>query len=277
MINSILVTTDFSTGANHALRYAIGIANHAKAEVHLLHSAYIPVPGIYFTSPAMEDIMASVKSDAASGFEKLKKEYFRNTNLKFISTVVFGTVQETVQEYVDKHQIDLVIMGTCGSSEIDDLLIGSNTAEVIRKCPVPVMAVPPEATYTEFRDIVYATDNYGPEFAVVSKLIYFADMFGAKVHVITAETDFEKYLGHEENFFVKNKEHLSLKKWDIKKVFSENVTESINRFVSDKHAGLLVMSKHKRNFFSRIFHRSLSKRMIFHTKVPLLVIGQENG
>jgi len=45
-------------------------------------------------------------------------------------------------------------------------------------------------------------------------------------------------------------------------------------FIDEKQVDLLVLAKHNRSWFDRLFHRSFSKRMAFHTKIPLLVLNK---
>jgi nucleotide-binding universal stress UspA family protein len=51
-----------------------------------------------------------------------------------------------------------------------------------------------------------------------------------------------------------------------------DVVASINQYVADKNVDLLVMAKHNRSFFDRLFHSSLSKKMAIHSHIPLLVL-----
>jgi len=82
-------------------------------------------------------------------------------------------------------------------------------------------------------------------------------------------------LTKEHNFFVKNKDQITLNNWKIVKVEeTSSVIDSINSYVEKEHTNLLVMAKHNRNFFDRLFHRSLSKQMAYHTKIPLLVLNK---
>ena len=53
---------------------------------------------------------------------------------------------------------------------------------------------------------------------------------------------------------------------------SENVTDEINSFIHRHKADMLVMLPHKHNTFEKLFRRSSTKRMAFHTSVPLLSI-----
>jgi nucleotide-binding universal stress UspA family protein len=89
------------------------------------------------------------------------------------------------------------------------------------------------------------------------------------VHV---KSDADKYFNAENNFFKKNKEQISYPNIHFVELEKGDVLQSINNYVETEHVDLLVMAKHNRNFFDRLFHRSLSKKMAFHTQIPLLVL-----
>lgn len=276
MITRILVPTDFSSAADNALRFALELAKKAGAQVHLLHANFVPVGDAYFTASAFDDIMDSMEASAQEGFERLKNAYYKDVHMEFISSTAYGLIPDEVLDYTTEHNIDLIVMGTTGDSNIPHLLMGSNTAAVIQRSGVPVMAVPPDTKYADFKQIVYATDLYGQEFPAVSRLIYLADMFGAQVHVLNVQTEKDSFsLTDKDSFFIRNRENLSLKKWKLHTVKGDNVLEGMEKFMTEIKADLVVLSKHKRPFFERIFHRSLSKRMLYHTSIPLLVLGQD--
>src|SRR5690606_30598592 len=59
---------------------------------------------------------------------------------------------------VEKHNIELIVMGTKGSSGLEEFLIGSNASAVIHHVDVPVLVIPPNATLKPIRKIILATD-----------------------------------------------------------------------------------------------------------------------
>jgi len=51
---------------------------------------------------------------------------------------------------------------------------------------------------------------------------------------------------------------------------SKNIKYEINKFIRQQKAGLLVMFPHEHNVLEKVFSGSETKRMAFHTDVPLL-------
>ncbi len=73
----------------------------------------------------------------------------------FLRDLVVDEALSLIADY----KIDIVVMGTHGASGITELILGSNTASVIEKAPVPVLAIPANAVYTGINNVVYAYDE----------------------------------------------------------------------------------------------------------------------
>ncbi len=52
-----------------------------------------------------------------------------------------GTAEEVIGGYVERHGIDLLVLGAYGHSRIRELLLGSTTTALIRRCLVPALVV----------------------------------------------------------------------------------------------------------------------------------------
>ena len=60
-----------------------------------------------------------------------------------ISAVVAGDPSEEIINYINEHEVDLVIMGTHGRKGMDKIIFGSVAERVVKLAPVPVMVVNP--------------------------------------------------------------------------------------------------------------------------------------
>lgn len=275
MINKILVPTDFSEVANNALSYALLLAKKINAEVSILYIKNIPLVDNSYPNAIYETYISEIDEYTTKNFDKLKSKLLTESGVKYTIQSSFGFINDEIQEYVANNEIDLIILGTTGTSGLEEILIGSNAASVVAKSIVPVLVIPPGAQFNEIKQIVYSSDFNEPEFPSLSRLAYFADLYEAEISILHVESENDKYFDIENNFFVKNKDQIALNNWKVISVEEKDgVMESINLFINEKQADLLVMAKHNRNFFDRIFHRSLSKQMAYHTKIPLLVLNK---
>jgi nucleotide-binding universal stress UspA family protein len=274
MISTILVPTDFSDVANNALHYAIQFAQKAKAKIAILHVTNIPVVDASFPTEMYQTFMTEIEETTKTKFKKLENDYLKNSNIAYETYTVMGFVHDEIKEFAKQNNIDLIIMGTTGASGIQELLVGSNASSVVAKSQIPVLVIPPSSTYHELKHIVYSSDYNEPEFPAVSRLIYFAELFDANISVLHIKNEADNFFDSENNFFVRNKHNISYEKIKMVKLPEGDVMDKINEFVENDHADMLVMAKHNRTFFDKIFHRSLSKHMTFHTKIPLLVLNK---
>jgi nucleotide-binding universal stress UspA family protein len=274
MISTVLVPTDFSDVANNALHFALKFAQKANAKVSVLHVTHIPVVDASFPAEVYETFMTEIEVTTKNNFKKLEETYLKNSGIDYEIFTVMGFVNDEVKEFAEKNNIDLIIMGTTGASGIKEVLVGSNASSVVARSHVPVLVIPPSSTYHDLKNIVYSSDYNEPEFPALSRLIYFAELYDATISVLHVKNEADKFFDSTNNFFVRNKHNISYEKIKMVKLAEGDVMDKINEFIVNEHADLLVMAKHDRTFFDRIFHRSLSKHMTYHTKIPLLVLNK---
>lgn len=275
MISKILIPTDFSDVADNALIYSIGLAQKTNASIHLLHVNSIPIIDNSFPSNIYQTYITEIEEYAKKSFLNIEEKYLKKANLKYETKITFGFVNDEIQHFAQENEIDLIIIGTTGASGIQEILIGSNAASVVSKAEIPVLVIPPTSTFSDLEKIVYASDFNEPEFPSVSRLAFFAGLYDAEVSILHVKSFADHLFDEEHNFFARNKENVEMNKWKVIKLpENENIIDSINNFIEMENPDMLVLAKHNRGFFDRLFHRSLSKQMAYHTKIPLLVLNK---
>jgi nucleotide-binding universal stress UspA family protein len=139
-LKRILVPTDFSESANHALAYGISFAREYEAELVLLHvietlsvgyaSDLFPVP----MAEVLEEITAYARGELAKLAEQAGE---RGVTARQV--VVQGKPATEVIRYAKEQAIDMIVLGTHGRGVLDHALFGSTTERVVRKAPCPVL------------------------------------------------------------------------------------------------------------------------------------------
>ena len=139
--HSILTPVDFSTPSSLALDITGAFATGLEVEkVTCLHSFHISnnsiPPGV--TPEQLHEDYLRVSSSELDEFVKTSPAGSLQTH-----TIVreAGLPSRAVLDELAAGDYDLVVMGTRGGSSIVKALLGSNTAEVLRRSPVPVLAV----------------------------------------------------------------------------------------------------------------------------------------
>jgi hypothetical protein len=107
-----------------------------------------------------------------------------------------GEVWDTLSGLADKHNIDLIVVGTRGRRGLKKLLMGSVAAEIIQLARRPVLTVGPQTgaiqPERELHTIIYATDFSTDLVRARALAISLAQEFGARlisVHVAPQESE----------------------------------------------------------------------------------------
>jgi len=159
-LKNILFATDFTPSAQLALSYTLNLAHHYDAEVYVVNV----LPHLTFieaAEPDPEQIRLLAEKQMAALMGSLSFKDIRHKEL-----IEQGEVANVLDTLVWKHEIDLIVIGTCGHKGLGKLLMGSVAEEVFRNAQCPVLTVGPHATRWEIdgklRHILFATD-FGPE------------------------------------------------------------------------------------------------------------------
>lgn len=143
-LTRILVPTDFSETADAALAYAKSLAGQLDASLHLLHvfsNPYAPAmyaPEVYVAVPpeARERAMEEARQQLRVRLDDEEAARFRS-----VRAIVAGLTATQILQYVEDHDIDLIVMGTHGRRGVAHLLLGSVAEHVVRRAACPVLTV----------------------------------------------------------------------------------------------------------------------------------------
>ena len=143
-LRNILVPTDFSEPAMEAWRYTQALARESSARTHLLHVVGEPYLydawGTERAALQMGELLAEAERAAEQGLGKLVPRSGALTG-RVVTATATGPVVDRILEYVSKHRIDLIVMGTHGRSGLARLFVGSVASRVVSASPCPVMTV----------------------------------------------------------------------------------------------------------------------------------------
>ena len=137
-ITNILVPTDFSACSEHALDYAIQLADRLDAKVHLLSVIGVPsygVPelGVGITAPMIDNLIADHQREL--------DQLARVRKLVSQTMVRVGDARDVILQTAEELKADLIVMGTHGRRGISRALLGSVTEMIVRTSPIPVLTV----------------------------------------------------------------------------------------------------------------------------------------
>lgn len=271
----ILVPTDFSTNAEHAIKYAVIIGKKFKAKITLLHA----------WMPDADQIVAWTNGEAEFVFKnKIEKKllvlcakYNKLYKLEFDFVARQANLTKFINETARKMKVDLVVMGTKGSGKIKNRIFGSNAARMIEKAPCPLIVVPAKAELKAPRKIIFATDYYKNDLRNIKSLVKFGTNFHANIDVLHVSEPFD---ADTEKLFLQPfakqvVKSTGYKKLSFKVVTGTNVTTTLENYAKVHKANMLAMVTAQRTLFERLFVWSTTKKMSYHSRYPIFIFHQD--
>lgn len=190
MYENILIPTDGSEGVENAVIHALDLARTGGGKIHALHAIDIPQRPSGATPDEMTDLRQQSEKQGRAVTQRITGRATEQ-DLESERTVEEGAPFRVILDYVDRNDIDVVVMGTRGGTEGERSRLGSTTQRVIPRAPVPVLAVPfdvsgdsPDAGYGMYDTIVVPTDGSAPAARAAEQAFGFAERYGADVHLI---------------------------------------------------------------------------------------------
>lgn len=273
-MKTILVPTDFSKTSKYACKMAAKIAKKTNATIYLIHLIELPKGVI--------DMAASSKFSIPESMlylRKIRKKIlnFRDTFFsKDINVEYFIKLNnpfDGIQKYADKIDADLIIMGFKGHSELEEIIIGSNTEKIVRSSKRPVIVVKKDVDKFKLKNLVFASNFKEENKEVFGKFVDFANTFKSKIHLLKINTPANFQSTYEAKQKVKNFiTEFNLPKYKISIYSDVSVEKGILNFSKDINADLIALSTHGRSGLAHLFTGSVIKNLSKSALKPMLTI-----
>lgn len=270
-MKTILVPTDFSEAARNAAEYAVHLAERIKAKIILFHAFHVPVP--VTEVPVMVITPDELQKENETLLKKEIGKLRKHTQVQIEYLTMAGFAVDEILTIEKEKKINLIVMGMKGAGKLSEVLMGSVTTATLRKVKTPVIVVPEKVKYKDPQKVAFACD-YDPktDMHTLDPLKELLKLFGAKIYVVNIKH--EKEAVSLENAVAGMK--LDNKLDDVEHLYyfpeKEDLVDGINEFVKKYDADMVAIVPHRYNLMERLFHKSISKKMAFHTHVPLLAL-----
>ncbi|MBE2229542.1 MAG: universal stress protein [Chitinophagaceae bacterium] len=274
----ILVPTDFSPNADKAIDYAVQVAKRNEATLYLIHACDHLDP-LYLENTLSKSAYSQAIADAA--FEKLemRRQSIEETENLLVNIQLYsGPVLDTILVAAEEHKAELIIMGTLGITGLRDKIFGSKTAALIAGSGIPVLAIPLEYDWSQPHRFLLAIRDPDEAIPLTDPVFELAGLFNAEMHIaIFTDKDEAGALDYLMDDRILNHAAEKLKeKHDqvivTEHLFGHHFEDSINEYIAKNQVDLLAMITHKRSLLGRLFNHSMTRKMSYHTRVPVLAI-----
>jgi nucleotide-binding universal stress UspA family protein len=276
-MKTILVPTDFSKPSNNAVVYAAEVAKITKAKLIILHVCSTPILSgdVPVVMPAWGDVEKDCMDVLGKKKRTLIRKYGRDFQIECVCKIGYG-IEGIVKQCITEKNVDLVVMGMHGAGYLSEKLIGSVTTTLINQSECPVLIINEKVKFKSLKKIVLAYDDEkNINKNVLNPLKEFVKLFKSQVLVLNIVNEDQKLPSMKNALAGIGIEHnLEEIKHSYHFINNEDVINGINKFVSSKKADMIVMVPRKYKFLSTIFHERKTKKMAFHTSIPLLTLHE---
>jgi nucleotide-binding universal stress UspA family protein len=258
------------------MQYGIDMAKAINASVMIFHVYQVPVS--IADTPVVLVSVEELRKNAEQKLVEVKKEVEeKNPGLKVYSETILGNVIDELETICDKINPFAIVMGSKGTTGMEQVLFGSTTLSIIRHLKYPVICVPAERNFgSGIHKIGFACDfNKVVESTPSAFIKEFVQSFKSELHVLNIDHNQKHFKPdtpqesilldtllqevHPEYHFIDNK----------------NVEEGISSFAEKNGIDLLIAIPKKHSLLDSLMHYSHTKQLVFHSSVPVMCVHEE--
>jgi len=269
-METIIITTDFSTASHNAAVYGIELAKFLHAEVVLVH---VCQPILVASDVAIEMTPVELKEGSEELLQEEAQKLASEGSVNIRTVVEEGLPAEAILSVANSVNAKWIITGMKGGNRTARRLFGGTAISLSRKTNRPLILVPEGARFNVPKTIALAS---GIDDETDVHIIDPLEELGLKcecnmyvVRVIKKGMDevIERLL------------RPSRIKWHCKDLHpsfeflnDNDVAHALNEFVKEHNVDMVAMIAREHNLFERIFAKSDIREMIIHTHVPLIIL-----
>lgn len=266
-MKTILIATDFSHASRNASLYGVAFAKEVNAKVILFNAYKIAYP------PAALNMCIS-RYDIMMQIDKrlIDEADFLDPKGDLIEVMCDeGVPEDAIISIANEKKADFIIAGMKGSGKSLTRIFGSTATALAKHTNIPLIIIPEDALYKSPQNIVFANDSLHANEQLPELLTKLADVFKSVVYEVHVVKE-------------KNKEFFKIAKTQkLRGIMGDSyssyqvpvdtdIRHTLRAFMQTHNTDMLVMIPHKHEWLERMFIKSESKDMIFHTHIPLLVL-----
>lgn len=269
----ILFPTDFSTISLNAFEFALDLADSQNAEIVVLHTYDSINLNSGQISPQMFDnFRQHMDLKELQGFKKIAPKFHeiahRNNlnNIKLEFILERGELVKIITDKVVSEQISLIVMGASSNEDANSAVLGGDTYEVILQAQVPVLCIPPNATFKPVETIAFST-VFSPRekqsFEFMLDIAFRKQIHVKCIYVDNKDENYQEVLNDwKESFSYDFLEFVILK--------DKNASMAVSKYIQENSIGLIATVKRNQTFFASLLNANFTKALAKNVNIPLL-------
>jgi nucleotide-binding universal stress UspA family protein len=275
-MKKFLVPTDFSETSKNAASYAAQMAAAIPgAKVILINVSD------KFTAGSDGSPLTETKKDRRTiltqALAQMVDEIRGGANVEIEYVIEEGSsLVETLDRFVRHQGVNMIVMGITGASRLEQLFIGSNTLDMVDAGVCPVMIVPPNAKFKPIKNVLFASDFKEVDTTIPAEPVKSVlDLFRASLHIVNVDS--EHYVEITDEYKaqrVKLEKILGSYTPEFYFIRQYDFLDAVSQFTQDKNIDVIVTVPKEHSFLSGLFKTSHTKKLAYHSHVPIIAIHE---
>lgn len=279
-MKKILIPTDFSQNSKNAIRYALDLFKETPCHYFLL---YVNAEGSEVIEKPVYDFGTNigVKLEQITISEKLleleefvKSISYNNKHHQFTTIREDDFFLTSIRRHLKEKDIDLIVMGTQGASQLKEFFTGTRSGDVITKVESDVLVIPNKAKFKNFKQVVFSVDfelHYSDDvLQKIAKLISSEKAVLNLLFVTKSQIPIFEEVVLEQKQLLQRLSKILPNPINCHRVISKKVEEGVNRFAESLKADLIIMISKDYGLIKKLFLDTTVEEVSFDTKIPLL-------
>ena len=271
-MKKVIIITDFSNASHNAAKYGVELACFIGADIILFHAYSVPVsvPDTFYVIDPVE-----MKKTAE---EKLLEEatQLKKSSLQPVEIIAAeGEVAPTIAGFARKHKDAIIVCGMKGEGRQIKRFFGSTVTSLIGKTGNALLVIPEDATYMAIKQMALATDiDVETDEHTVDLLQNIGEKYTAKLFIVRVLKDNMDLAVELTNRSERLLYKLKLLNPEYVYPRANDVVKGLEDFATGHDIQMLALIPHQHTIFERLFLKSDTRKMIFHTHIPLLILPE---
>lgn len=267
----VLIPTDFSVQADYAYIMVNRLSEKMPMEIHFLHvmpvpdTVYLDMDGAVQTCGEIDPGYVRAQKDIAdSKLKVLKTQYGEQIQ----THLVLGKITDSILDFSEKNNFDLIVMGTKGAWGFKEKISGSETQIIARRSKIPVLSLMCDRSDLQINNVLLVHNFNVPANEDLSMLQKMILSFETKVHLLQITSgDVSKELSSAEENMKKFAHMNGIANFECHLIHDMDVENGVVHFNQMNDMDLLCIGTHGKG---GIFHHSATEKLINHLFKPII-------
>ncbi|WP_134091055.1 universal stress protein [Olivibacter sp. XZL3] len=275
-MKSLIIATDFSDAANNAAQYATHLSSYLSIDTVIIYHSYdnelyvntdLPIQQTEELQKQREKTLNAIKA------LETKLAQISSKPVSFKAELNDQGLISGIKTLIAEYQAELVVVGSTGKSNFEQVLFGSNAMSLAKEITIPLLLVPKSATFKPLTSAVLACDLKRTEETLpLQSIRHFVTALGLNLHIINVKASDSEFIADTIPEQYKLHELLDDLSPSYDYIEHRDAATAILQFAHEHRIDLIISIKKNYGFFKDLFHKSITKKLAFNTHTPLLLL-----